>query len=469
MILKNTLGPRLRRTFTAMCLMVAFVFPVCAEVHRKPLDKTDVLRMLKAKEPDASVEAQIRQQKISFAITKPVIDELKTAGASRPVLEALRAAQPVGLVWSAPTVKSLSSDAMVEITPMVVDGGHDYFACTSDQKRVALVTNAGGAWKLYPVAPELDVGNNGGARIIGLAVNQGVAYVPMIPNNTPNAQIVLAYNPGGNPAGPWVKVLIYSSDSSTLENPSAAVAADELMVAFDDWIGAKGKNDVFLATIPLSGLRANGKVPPVKIVDISKADDYSGGPSDERPELVVSQGEFNLAWEQGGKSILFIQAQVGSVPNNLPKPQVLHTASDPTDKSLVLAATGDHAVLVRFEQTDSNDPGCCEVSVTHNAGGSWATNTVGRTNLAVQTEGVAVGDCGASVAYMRAVTGNVKQVTVATFADGQWRNQDLGGGDAYQPRLAATSSGLDLIYDSGSAGQIIVRSGVCYAPPAPLD
>lgn len=469
MILKNAFAPRsLLRAVLPMWLAVALVFPVCAETHRKSLDKADVLRMVKAKQPEASMVAQIQQEKISFAITKPVIDELKAAGASRPVLEALRAAQPVGLVWSAATHASLGNTAMVEVTQMVSDGGHDYFACTSDEKQVALVTNAGGAWKPYPVAPGLDVGNNVGARIIGLAVNQGVAYIPMIPNQS-NPQMVLAYDPGGNPSGPWVRVPIYSTDSSTLENPSAAIAGDRLMVAFDDNNSRKGKNDVFLATIPVSGLGATGKVPPVQIVDLTKADDSQGGPSDMRPELVVSEGEFNLAWEQAGKSILFVQAQIGSVPNNLPKPEVLRTDNDPTDKSLVLAATSSRAAVARFAQTESNAPGCCEALATSNRGGSWSTGSLGRTDLALAAPGVAISDCGPSVAYMRAVPGNEKHLTVATLANGQWGSQDLGGDEAHQPRLAATSSGLDLVYDSGGTGAIFVRSGVCYPPPAPLE
>lgn len=456
------------------CLLLVFAslsLAGAAAAAGKPLAEADILRLLKEKIPASALVSQIHQDKISFAVTKPVIDRLKSAGATQPVLEALRQAQPLGLVWSRPAAFTLSEEAFVEVTPLVVDGGHDYLACTDDERHVSLLTNAGGAWKAYPVAPDLSVGNNVGARVLGLAVHQGVAYVAMIPNLSGNMQLMLAYNPGGNPAGPWLRASIYSTDSSQLQNPSLAVAGDQLVVAFDNFSAPKhSSNDVFLGKIALSDLSGSGTPPSAGITDLSTADDVPGGPSDMRPQLVSNNGELNLVWEKAGKTVVFSQAQIASGLDSLKQTQEIDTVTSPTDKSLQLAASGNSALVARFadDSNSSNAPGCCVVLAASNADGNWSTSNVGRTNLALEAPGLAIGDCGPAIAYVRAVSGNGARLAVATFAGGQWRTVELSEESANQPRLAVTATGLDLVYLS-AVGQITVRSAVCYPPPAPLD
>ncbi|HEV2134861.1 MAG TPA: hypothetical protein VGR47_11550 [Terracidiphilus sp.] len=453
-----------------LLLLVSVSPAVAAPPAGKPLAESDVLRLLKEKLPAGTLAARIHQDRISFAVTKAVVEELKSAGASQAVLEAVRDAQPLGLVWSRPAQFTLSEEAFVEVTPLEADGGHDYLACTDDTRHVSLLTNAGGAWKAYPIAPDLSVGNNVGARVIGLTVHQGVAYVAMVPNLSGNMQLILAYNPGGNPAGPWLRAAIYSTGSSQLENPSLAVAGDQLIVAFDDFSTQKrSSNDVFLGKIPLSALSGSGKVPSASIQDLSAADDVQGGPTDISPQLFASQGQLGIVWEKAGKTVVFGQAQIASGLNSLRQTQELNTVSDPTDKSLQLAAGGSTELVARFA-SDSNDsaPGCCAVLVTSNVGGSWSTSSVGRTNLSLEAPGLAVSACGPSLAYVQAMSGNSQRLAVATLTGGQWRTEELSEDSANQPRLAATATGLDLVYIS-AVGQITMRSATCYPPPAPLN
>ncbi|HEV2323569.1 MAG TPA: hypothetical protein VGS10_06430 [Terracidiphilus sp.] len=436
-----------------------------------PLSESQILRLLKEKLPAGELVSRIHQDKISFAVTKPVIEQLKTSGAIQPVLEAVRDAQPVGLVWSRPSQFTLSQEAFVEVTPMVVDGGHDYLACTDDERHVSLLTNAGGAWKAYPVAPDLSVGNNVGARVLGLAVHQGVAYVAMVPNLSGNMQLMLAYNPGGNPAGPWLRASIYSTDSTQLQNPSLAVAGDQLLIAFDNFSAPKrSSNDVYLGKIPLADLSGNGKAPSASVMDLSTADDAPGGPSDTRAQLVADQGQVSAVWTKARKTIVFSQAQLSSGLDSLRQTQELNTVSDPTDKSLVLVASGNTELVARFadDSDPNNAPGCCVVLATSNTGGSWSTSPVGRTNLALEAPGLAISECGPSMAYMKAVSSNGERLAIATLSGGQWHSVELSEDSANQPRIAATDKGLDLVYLS-AVGQIGVRSATCYLPPAPLN
>jgi hypothetical protein len=457
---------------SSVLLVLLSVLPTSAiAAASKPLAESDVLQLLKEKLPAGELIGRIHQDRISFVVTKPVLDELKTAGASQPVLEALRDAQPIGLVWSRPAQFTLSQNDFVEVTPLVVDGGHDYLACTDDSRHVSLLTNASGEWKAYPLAPDLSVGNNVGARVIGLTVHQGVAYVAMIPNLYGNMQLMLVYDPGGNPAGPWKHASIYSTDSSQLQNPSLAVAGDQLLVAFDDFSAKKGSNsDVFLGNILLSDLSESGTAPTASITDLSSADDVQGGPSDMRPQLFASQGQLNMIWERAGKSVLFGQAQIASGLDSLRQTEELNTVSNPTDKSLQLAASGRTELIARFadDSDPNNAPGCCVVLATSNAGGSWSTSPIARTNLALEAPGLAVGNCGPSVAYVKAVSSNGQRLAVATLSGGQWKTMELSEDSANQPRLAATDAGLDLVYLS-AVGQITVRSATCYPPPASLD
>jgi hypothetical protein len=147
----------------------------------------------------------------------------------------------------------------------------------------------------------------------------------------------------------------------------------------------------------------------------------------------------------------------------------LHTATDEADKSLQLSAAGETLLIARFVgNPDRNDSlGCCDVWATTNGGGAWSTQAIGRTGQALDSPGVAVSDCGPSVAYSHAINGSTGRLTVGTFVDGHWKSQDLGASNPGNPRLAATPSGLDLIYVSGW-GQITFESAVCFPPPAPL-
>jgi hypothetical protein len=435
----------------------------------QPLTEPDIIRLLRAHVPEEQLAKRLRLEKISFVVTPSILHELQQSGASRELLQTIREAQPQGLVWGPERHLALSDHAMAEITPLVAEDGKDYFAFTGDDHRVRLATNSSGTWKIYDVAPNLDVGNSPAARVIGLAVHAGVAYLPMVAVPE-KMQILVASNPSGNPAGPWVQSAVYTSDSSYLQDPSPTISGDSLIIAFDDVGKMKNSNDVFVAKVPLRSLTGSGTAPSVAVTNVTRANDVQGGASDDHPQIVAIGNTLNLAWQESLKSLALARGQTAGQGTSWPRQwQTLHTATDEADKSLQLAAAGDTLVMARFVgNPDRNDSlGCCDVWATTNRGGAWSTQSIGRTGSALESPGVAVSDCGPSIAYSHAINGNTGRLTVGTYADGQWRSQDLRASNPGNPRLAATASGLDLIYVSGW-GQITFESAVCYPPPAPL-
>jgi hypothetical protein len=426
--------------------------------------------LLQGHVPEEQLAKRLRQEKISFVVTTSILHELKQAGASRELLQTIREVQPQGLVWGPEKPHPLSDHAMGEITPLAAEDGKDYFASTGDDHRVRLATNSSGSWKIYDVAPNLEVGSSPGVRAIGLAVHAGVAYIPMVAV-AGKIEIVVASNPSGNPTGPWVQTVLYTTDSSYLQDPSATITGDSLLIAFDDVGKEKNSNDVLVAKVPLRGLTSSGTAPSVAITNVTRTNDVQGGASDDHPQIVAVGNTLNLAWQEASKSLVFARGQSAEPGTTWPRQwQSLHTAADPADQSLQLAAAGDTLLIARFvPNPDRNDSlGCCDVWATTNSGGTWSTQSIGRTGLPMESPGVAVSGCGPSIAYSHAINGNTGHLTVGTFAGGQWSSQDLGGTDPRNPRLAATPSGVDLIYVSGW-GQITVRSAVCYPPPAPLE
>jgi len=453
----------------AVCIVVTSGFTGTQSLPQ-PLTEPEIIRLLRAHVPEEQLAKRLQREKISFVITPSILHELQQSGASKELLQIIREAQPRGLVWGPAKQLTLSDHAMVEITPLVAENGKDYFAFTGDDHRVRLATNSSGAWKVYDVAPSLDVGNSPAARIIGLAVHAGVAYIPIVAA-TAKMQILVACNPSGNPAGPWVQSAVYTTDSSYLQDPSATISGDSLLIAFDDVGNRKNSNDVFVAKVLLSSLTGSGTAPSVAVTNVTKANDVPGGASDDHPQIVAIGNTLNLAWQEALKSLVLARGQTTGQGTTWPRQwQTLHTAADEADKSLQLAAAGDTLLIARFvPNPDRNDSlGCCDVWATTNSVGAWSTQSIGRTGLALESPGVAVSDCGPSIAYSHAINGNTGRLMVGTFADGQWRSQDLGASNPGNPRLAVTPSGLDLIYVSGW-GQITFESAVCYPPPAPLE
>ncbi len=452
----------------AVCMVVASGF-AGTQSSPPPLTEPDIVRLLGAHVPEEQLAKRLRLERISFVVTPAILHELQQAGASRQLQQTIREVQPQGLVWGPERHFTLSDHAMVEITPLVAEGGKDYFAFTGDDHRVRLATNSSGAWKTYDVAPNLDVGNSPNARVIGLAVHAGVAYLAMVAVPE-KMQILVASNASGNPAGPWVQSAVYTSDSSYLQDPSPTISGDSLVIAFDDVGPMKNSNDVFVAKVPLRSLTGSGVAPSVAVTNVTRANDVQGGASDDHPQIVAIGDTLNLAWQEALKSLALARGQTAGQGTTWPRQwQTLHTATDEADKSLQLAAAGDTLVIARFVgNPDRNDSlGCCDVWATTNRGGAWSTQSIGRTGAALDSPGVAISDCGPSIAYSHAISGNTGRLTVGTFADGQWRSQDLRVTNPGSPRLAATASGLDLMYVSGW-GQITFESAVCYPPPAPL-
>ncbi|MGA9978417.1 MAG: hypothetical protein WBQ08_07275 [Candidatus Sulfotelmatobacter sp.] len=452
----------------AMCIVAASGF-TGTQSPSQPLTEPDIIRLLHAHVPEEQLSKRLRQEKISFVITPSILHEFQQSGASSELLQTIREVQPQGLVWGPAKQLALSDHAMVEITPLVAENGKDYFAFTGDDHRVRLATNSSGTWKTYDVAPNLEVGNNPAARVIGLAVHAGVAYIPMIAVPA-KMQILVAYNPSGNMAGPWLQSAVYTTDSSYLQDPSATISGDSLLIAFDDVGNRKNSNDVFVAKVPLRNLTGSGTAPSVAVTNVTKANDVAGGASDDHPQIVAVGNTLNMAWQEALKSLVFARGQSAGQGTSWPRQwQTLHTATDEADKSLQLSAAGDTLLIAGFiGNPDRNDSlGCCDVWATTNGGGTWSTQSIGRTGMALESPGVAVSDCGPSIGFSHATSGNSGVLTVGTFADGKWKNQDLRASNPGNPRLAATPSGLDLIYVSGW-GQITFESAVCFPPPAPL-
>ena len=438
------------------------------------LTENDVARLLRAHVAPAEVGARARRQGIDFVLTASVQQELKSAGADNALLQTLRQIQPRGLVWGPARLVTKSAHGVYDVSNLVTEGGKHYLAFTGDDKRVRLASDAGGGWKVYDAYLDSDVGNGSNQWYVGLVVHSGAVYIPFVSLVGGKNVVGVAYNRSANLQGAWAQAAIFATDASYLNDPFGTLAGDSLLVSFDTpGPPPKGGDDVFVASIPLSSLPAGGaplsSPLPAQITNVSKVDDVQGGPGDDYAEIVVAPDGLNLAWQRGLKTLVFAQGHSGGPGGTTwpPNPQLLHTASDQAEQSLQLAVMDQTVLIARFvENPDRNSAlGEQDVWATTNAGGSWATQSIGRTNLALQKPGAAISACGPSVAFFQALSGNSGRLTVTTLADGHWVSQRLAT-DAAQPRLAATPAGLDMTYLSGPYGDIYFQQAKCYPPPA---
>lgn len=442
---------------------------------QRDLNETDVASLLRAHVAPAEVGARARRQGIDFVLTAPVQQELKSAGADSELLQTLRQIQPRGLVWGPARLVAKSAHGVYDESNLVTEGGKHYLAFTGDDKRVRLASDASGAWRVYDAYLDSDVGNGSNQWYVGLVVHSGAVYIPFVSFVGGKNIVGVAYNGSRNLQGAWARAAIFSTDASYLNDPFGTLAGNSLLVSFDTpGPSPKTSDDVFVASIPLSGLPAGGaslaSPLPAQITNVSKVDDVQGGPADDYAEIVAEADGLNLAWQRGLKTLVLARGQSGGRSGAIwpPEPQLLHTASDQAQQSLQLAVKGQAVLVARFiENPDRNSAlGEMDVWATTNAGGSWSTQTVGRTNLALQKPGAAISACGPSVAFFQASSGNSGRLAVATFAGGHWASQRLSA-DAAQPRLAATAEGLDMTYLSGPYGDIYFQQAKCYPPPAP--
>lgn len=373
-----------------------------------------------------------------------------------------------GLVWGNPQHAVSSEHGVLDMTRLEIAGGHDYLAFSgADDKLLYLASNASGKWTIDSIAPGLNVGIREGARTKSLAVHAGVAYVPfIIPTDNGNLLGVI-YDPSANLSGPWVRTPLYSTECAYLQDPSATIAGDSLVIAFDSCGPSKTSNDVFVARVPLSSLPASGvpltAQPPssVKITNVTTYDDLQSGPADDHPEIAIAGDELKLAWQRGTKTLAF--AEGASTSTAWPaRPDVLHTGTDAADQSLQLTAAGDTVLVARYvpDTALNNTPNCCHVFATTNSGGRWSTKNVGETNVPSQKPGVAIGSCGPSVAFIQTVQGATSRLVVATLAGGRWWHESVAT-DAKDPRLAPTPSGLEMVYVKGYS-DIIEQQAKCY-------
>jgi hypothetical protein len=435
-----------------------------------PYDEQQIKDMLAAHIAQTDIATRARHRGISFVLTAAVQTDLKAAGADAALLAALAKIQPRGLVWQPPRRLMNPGNAAVDISNLVSTDRGRFLAFTGSDKHVYLATDAaGGPWKLHPVYSSTPVGNGPNQSYVALAVSGSSVYVPFVTVDGTQNVAVVAYSASNGDSGTWHTAALYRTDASYLNNPSAVVMGGTLYVSFDTPPAKKGNNDVLVASVALSTLPASGvalTTPLARVVDLTQADDVSGGPEDDYAQLAPAGGQLAVAWQRAHKNLVFTQFTDTGVPLSV-SPTLLHTAGDEADQSLQLATNGATMLMARFvENPDRNSAlGEQDVWATTNAGGTWNTEVIGRTNLALQKPGVAVGKCGPSIAFDRALSGNSGRLTVATWQAGRWVGQSLAM-TADQPRLAVTPDGLDMTYFVG--GVLYYQHAKCYPPPEPL-
>lgn len=438
-----------------------------------PLDESDVIKLLQSHIPAAQVGERARRQGIRFALTAAVEQQLREAGADSALLETLSQIQPRGLVWGpAKHVATAAEHGLVDVSDLVTENGKHYVVFTGDDKHVYLASDANGTWKTYEIYGASYVGNGPNQWYVGLVVRGDAIYVPFVTPTDTGSVLAVSYNTSLQ--GTWAHAVLFAADNPNIHDPFGTLLRDTLLVSFDMPGPRKTSDDVFVASIPLASLPAGGapsNAPlPAQVSNVSHADDVQSGPDDGYAEIVPAEGGLDIAWQRAEKTLVFAQGQFGG-PNGAtwpPTPQLLNAATDEGQQSLQLAASGQTVVIAQFinKPNQGNGPGCCDVWATSNASGSWATQNIGSTNMALQKPGVAVSACGPSVAFQQAMSDNSERVAVSTFEGGRWVQQLLGE-NAMQPRLAATPDGMDLVYQSGY-GDIFFQHAQCYPPPAPL-
>ena len=386
-------------------------------------------------------------------------------------------------------VLTLQGGTVYWASNLVLDGRHEYWVYVDSSHNPWLATNAGasGRWANYNVGVNGLSNAGGGKPMLGIAVHNGVVYIPYIAGD---GSLDLTYNPTGNPAGPWVQATIVTPNPNCVStglgcettDPSAALSGANLVVVFDDAPGGAGgtasghANDVYDATLPLSALSSqSGGSPAWNIGNLTgnpASPAYmAGGSGTSYAPFVTSNGSYlDVAWQSGGSALSFI----GGASHGLR--QTAFTLPGAFNEEMQVAVGG-------ADGTASLCPSCADMSTAGgvaaiamiangqtgyvnyaatNAGGSWSYQLLPgsvATNNGSDRPSAAVGLCGPAVAYdtPSSHTGT-SQVHVAIFLGGQWRPQAVGvaqrnSNDPQFPALAAaTSDGFDLVYVSDDSG-----------------
>ncbi len=382
-----------------------------------------------------------------------------------------------GLSWSQPQpVLTLEGGAsLIWASNLIVDGGKEYWVYVDSSANPWLATDAGGTWRNYGLGIQ-GLEHSGATTPLGsIAVQNGVVYVPYLDGSS--GSLDLAYNPSGNPSGPWVQVPVVPANTSgalcglgtETENPSAAIAGSNLYVSFQDGApcNTPGAGQVYMASIALSSLsQSSGGSPSWSIQNISAAQGNSTAPA------ITSDGQtVSLAWDYNGGSLQFM--------NDVSSGQSQSIFAAPTDfyghMQLAAGSVGGgsvHAVALYAGGNSST------AYAATDAGGSWSSAQLGPTSgSGVNTSSgqddpaAAIGFCGVAVAYNNNPTSNFytgDTVYVATYAGGQWNPVAVGSAQnnpLQLPALAPIPGGFDLLYvnNDGASPALYAATGTC--PP----
>lgn len=386
---------------------------------------------------------------------------------------------PVGLDWSSPQrALALGGGGVGWASGLVLDGGHEYWAYVDANSTPWLVTDASGAWRRFGTGITDLWQSNLGDRV-GLAVHAGVAYIPYIPAAPGGGLggLKLAYDPSGQPAGPWVDVTVVPPSNATCGvggetgRPSAAVVGDTLAIAFDDLApcnvaGDHHTTDVWVATAPLAALAAAGTI-PWHLEAVTQGYAHSG----YGPYVAADGPRLALAYQGGGggSTLDFVEGRVvpGGAVAGPAQPQAVTTAASPFGHGMQLAAAGGVAAAALYAGGNVGD-----VWAATNGGGSWTASKLYSQSAEGGTRpSAAVGACGAAVAYAQVPDANAQsaQVMVAGYVGGSWLPVAVGPGeqslDAQWPVLAATPTGFDLLYVNDDSGSPVLYAATATCPP----
>jgi hypothetical protein len=305
-----------------------------------------------------------------------------------------------------------------------------------------------------------------------LAVRNGVAYIVF----DVDGAIMLASNPSGDQQGPWNIYSVFPNTTQQAGNPSVAIAGDTLAVAISAANRDKGFPDVFVSTVPLSALGAStGGSLAWQTVDVTQDDTKR----DDNPYLTADDGSLALAWARNGWiEVNFARGQPGGPLGSSwasPPEQVATTGYQ--FGALQLAASHGRAVMGRMFQMKDG----IETWGSINAKGAWSSQMLGleANSPAYDEVGAAFSRCGASLSFIRYAgipdAGEYKvQPTVATFAGGQWSQQDIGPIRPFAgwAEIAPTEKGLGLVFQTSQGPEVDLwtAEGTCYQssrkPPA---
>lgn len=401
-------------------------------------------------------------------------------------------------------VLALQGGTVYWASNLVLDGRYEYWVYVDSSHNPWLATNAGasGRWANYSVGVNGLSNAGGGKPMLGIAVHNGVVYIPYIAGD---GSLDLTYNPTGNPAGPWVQATIVTPNPNCVStglgcettDPSAALSGANLVVVFDDAPGGAGgtasghANDVYDATLPLSALssQSGGGSPAWNIGNLTgnpASPAYmAGGSGTSYAPFVTSNGSYlDVAWQSGGSALSFI----GGASHGLRQTAFTLPGTFNEEMQVAVGGAGGTASLCPSCADMSAAGGVAAIAMiangqtvyvnyaATNAGGSWSDQLLPgsvATNNGSDRPSAAVGSCGPAVAYDTLMGSNAytSQVQVAIFSGGQWLPQVVGvaqrnSNSPQFPTLAAAGNGFDLVYVSDERGspQLYAQFVACHPP-----